>query len=196
MSAGRKKSVRKLPAFNAEGVLPRGDYELTPDELRSSMLVHGPRRKTAERTWDAVWRSQLLENALTLTQQLWQVGIEDVYLDGSFVEDNDHPNDIDGYFDCDLLELASGKLQQKLNEIDPYKIWNWDPKSRVRVAGINKLQLPMWQTYRVELFPHVGQLSGIRDKFGNELEFPAAFRLRRDGVPKGIIKVVQEHDSK
>jgi hypothetical protein len=28
----------------------------------------------------------------------------------------------------------------------------------------------MWHQYRVELYPHVGQLSGIRDRFGNELE--------------------------
>jgi hypothetical protein len=38
--------------------------------------------------------------------------------------------------------------------------------------------------------PHVGQLSGIRDHFGNELEFPSAFRLsRRDGRPRGIVKL-------
>ena len=46
----------------------------------------------------------------------------------------------------------------------------------------------MWHRCRVELYPHVGQLSGIRDKYGNELEFPSAFRLsRRNGErgPKG-----------
>ena len=49
----------------------------------------------------------------------------------------------------------------------------------------------MWHIYRVELYPHVGQLSGIRDKYGNELEFPSAFRLsRRDGRPRGIVKLV------
>ena len=56
--------------------------------------------------------------------------------------------------------------------------------------GYPKKQLPMWHQYRVELYPHYGQLSGIRDKFGNELEFPSAFRLsRRDGKPRGIIKI-------
>jgi hypothetical protein len=54
----------------------------------------------------------------------------------------------------------------------------------------------MWHQYRVELFPHVGQLSGILDPHGNALEFPAAFRLSRRGMPKGIIKVVRDHDSK
>jgi hypothetical protein len=30
-----------LPAFSADGLLPIGDYELTIDELRQSMLVVG-----------------------------------------------------------------------------------------------------------------------------------------------------------
>jgi hypothetical protein len=52
----------------------------------------------------------------------------------------------------------------------------------------------MWHRYRVELDPHVsGMGSGIRDKHGNELEFPAAFRLsRRDDRPRGIIRVCEE----
>jgi len=48
----------------------------------------------------------------------------------------------------------------------------------------------MWHVYRVELYPHVGQLCGIRDRYGHELEFPSAFRQsRRDGTPKGIVKI-------
>ncbi len=43
-------------------------------------------------------------------EQLWPVGIREIYADGSFVEDKDHPNDIDGYFVCGLRELASGEL--------------------------------------------------------------------------------------
>ena len=51
----------------------------------------------------------------------------------------------------------------------------------------------MWHVYRVELYPHVGQSSGIRDRHGNELEFPSAFRLsRRDGQPRGIVKIIKE----
>jgi hypothetical protein len=56
--------------------------------------------------------------------------------------------------------------------------------------GYPKAQLPMWHTYRVELYPHFGQLSGITDKYGNELEFPSAFRIsRRDGRARGILKI-------
>ncbi len=51
----------------------------------------------------------------------------------------------------------------------------------------------MGHQYRVELYPHVpGLFSGILDKHGNELEFPSAFRQsRRDGRPRGIVKIVQ-----
>ena len=39
-------------------------------------------------------------------------------------------------------------------------------------------------------YPHFGQIWGLRDRFGNELEFPAAFRQsRRDGNPRGIVKI-------
>lgn len=126
-----------------------------------------------------------------MTHQLWQVGITDIFIDGSFVEEKDHPNDIDGYFDCDLKHLASGRLERELNELDPCKVWIWSPESRRKVPGFLKRQLPMWIQYRVELFPHVGQLSGILDPHGNALTFPAAFRLSRDGLPKGIIRLIQ-----
>ncbi|MBL8720939.1 MAG: hypothetical protein JNL79_33450 [Myxococcales bacterium] len=106
------------------------------------------------------------------------------------MEDKDHPNDIDGYFVCELGRLASGELQRELNLLDPHKVWTWSPTSRRSERGYPKSQLPMWHVYRVELYPHVGQLSGIHDQFGNELEFPSAFRLsRRDGRARGIIKI-------
>jgi hypothetical protein len=118
-----------------------------------------------------------------------------VFADGAFVEDvedKDHPNDIDGYFVCELVQLSSGELTRRLNLLDP-KVWTWDPASRKPYRGYPKKQLPMWHRYRVELYPHVRGLglgSGIRDKRGHELEFPSAFRQsRRDGKPRGIVKM-------
>ena len=177
-----------IPPFDADGMLPRGDYELTLDELRASSLVTG--NGVGSSTWNAQWRAALVENLAVLVDQLWRVGVRDVYADGSFVEDKDHPNDIDGYFVCDLQRLASGELQRDLNLLDPRKVWTWDPAERRPFRGYPKKQLPMWHQYRIELYPHYGQPSGIRDTFGNELEFPSAFRLsRRDGKPRGIIKI-------
>lgn len=182
-----------IPNFTETGLLPPGDYEVSFDELRKSILVLGPGYPKDCPTWDAHWRETLVENLEILTRQLWQVGIREVFADGSFAENKDHPNDIDGYFVCDLRSLASGKLTQKLNLLDPCKIWTWDPASRAPYRGYPKKQLPMWHKYRVELYPHVlglGVGCGILDKFGHELEFPSAFRQsRRDGKPRGIVKI-------
>lgn len=106
--------------FNENGLLPPDDYELTLNGLRDSILVKGPDNGNP---WDVKWRLLLVDNLELLVQQLWDVGIEQIFIDGSFVEYKAHPNDIDGYFECDLMELASGELARKLNALDPYKIW-------------------------------------------------------------------------
>jgi uncharacterized protein DUF6932 len=67
---------------------------LPSSQLRRSLLVRGPGR--ADSTWDTAWRASLVGNLEVMTRQLWQVGISDVFADGSFVEEKDHPNDIDG----------------------------------------------------------------------------------------------------
>ncbi len=183
-----------VPDFTKEGLLPPGDYKATFGELRESILVEGPGPESVwSEEWDAEWREHLTRQAETMCTQLWQVGIEDIYLDGSFTEAKAHPNDIDGYFECDARRLATGELQRKLNQIDPKKCWTWDPEERRAYRGYAKKQLPMWHAYRVELYPHYDQLIGITDEHGNPLTFPAAFRKRRrDDEPKGIVKVVPE----
>lgn len=180
-----------IPPFELDGMLPPGDHEVSLEELKKSVLVLGQQEPWECPTWDAAWRERLVDNLAVLTRQLWQVGVREVYADGSFVEDKDHPNDIDGYFVCDLKRLASGELERELNLLDPFKVWTWDPRLRRPYRGYPKKQLPMWHRYRVELYPHVPGLgSGIRDRHGHELEFPAAFRQsRRDGKPRGIITI-------
>lgn len=180
-----------IPNFE-DGLLPVGTYEVTLDELRASVLVHGC-GDLREKNWDTAWRNKLVDNLEIMIKQLWAVGVDEIFIDGSFVEDKDHPNDIDGYFECDLMHLASGKLQQDLNLQEEDKIWIWDPISRTPYKGYPKKQLPMWHKYRVELYPHVPDMGcGIFDKHGNEMEFPAAFRIsRRNDEPKGIIKILK-----
>jgi len=123
------------------------------------------------------------------------VGITEVFADGSFAEDKDHPNDIDGYFECSRDGLRTGELARQLNRLDPFKIWTWDPASRRPYRGYPKKQLPMWHRYRVELYPHVPRLgfgTGIFDRLGHELEFPSAFRQsRRDGKPRGRANMIR-----
>lgn len=183
-------AVANIPGFTNEGLLPVGDYEVTLGELRQSILVVGP--GPSYPNWDAAWRLSLVGSLEILVNQLWNVGITEIFVDGSFAEDKDHPNDIDGYFVCDLKRLSNGELQRDLNLLDPHKIWTWDPNSRMPFRGYPKKQLPMWHHYRVELYPHVGQLSGIKDQYGNDLEFPAAFRKSRlNNKPKGIVKITR-----
>ncbi len=177
-----------LPEFTTEGVLPPGDYKLTLTELATSSLVQ--RQASEQPTWDTAWRAQLVRNLGVLVAQLWRVGINAIFVNGSFMEDKPHPNDIDGYFECDVRYLASGGLERDLNALDPHKVWTWKPQSRRHDPDSGKAQLPMWFAYRVELYPHFGQPSGITDRFGHQLQFPSAFRLsRRAHTPKGIIRL-------
>ena len=146
-----------LPPFTAEGLLPAGDYPLTLDDLRGSMLVSGPPDLVAARQWDQQWRTQLVENLAVLVQQLWQVGVERIFIDGSFVEDKPRPGDIDGYFECTLQALVSGTLARDLNTLAGMPVWDWT--ARVPDPNSTKQQLLMWERYRVELYPRVSSES-------------------------------------
>ena len=70
------------------------------------MLVVGPQPTAPD--WDMDHRRYLVDQLSILVDQLWQVGITQIYADGSFVRDKPHPNDIDGYFVCDKRDYASG----------------------------------------------------------------------------------------
>lgn len=181
----------ELPPFDGDGLLPLGDYEMEPEDIKVSMLVDGPEEGFSD--WDFERRLRLVEDLEVMVGQLREVEVTEIFVDGSFAEDKDHPNDIDGYFECDVVEFATGNLQRELNKLDPYKVWTWDPASRKPYRNQTKRQLPMWYRYRVELYPHFpGLTSGIRDQFGNDLPFPSAFRLtRREYKPKGIVKIVR-----
>ena len=63
-----------LPAFTVDGCLPPGDYAMTLDELRASMLVLGPGPPKDHPEWDAAWRHRLVDNLALLIGQLWAVG--------------------------------------------------------------------------------------------------------------------------
>jgi hypothetical protein len=106
-----------FPWFTEDGLLPPGDYPMSISTLRASYLVTGDGVKSA--TWNAEWRALLVDNLAIMVGQLWQVGIEDIFVAGSFVEEKDHPNDLDGYFVCDLPFYAGGQLEQALNALEP-----------------------------------------------------------------------------
>jgi hypothetical protein len=186
-----RKRSRSLPAFSRDGILPPGDYVLNLAELARSFLVSGPRGRRRSRHRDTNWRATLVANLSILAAELHEVGIVEIFVNGSFVEEKDHPNDIDGYFVCDRDRFLSGRLERELNQTSAKRCWTWENHDRRLVPGHGR-KLPMWTEYRVELYPHFGQGTGILDRFGNELRFPSAFRLSRSGQPKGIVKLVRQ----
>ncbi len=175
-----------IPDFDASGMLPPGDHPATLDELRDSILVAGPRGIRA-REWDAVWRRLLVEQLATLASQLWEVGVTEIFIDGSFAEDKPHPHDIDGYFLCDRARLLDGSLQADLNRLDPHRCWTWASDAaapRVQLAEATASDVAPLSSRALPA--RAGLLSGVRDEFGHELEFPSLFRrFRRDGRPRG-----------
>lgn len=175
-----------LPFFTPEGVLPVGDYLLSLDDLRQSHLVTGEGNPSP--AWDSAWRARLVDNLEVLANQLWAVGVSEIFIDGSFVENKDRPGDIDGYFVTSAAQMAGRQLERELNRVAGQSVWTWNWNQRIRPPSGGKPQLPMWHQYHVELFPHfAGMYSGITDQFGNEVNFPAAFRKSRLFQPKGIV---------
>jgi len=178
-----------LPQVFTDRVLPPGDYSVTFAELEQSLLVVGPHPKSPN--WDTAWRRSLVTRAAPLVAQLWAEGVGDVYLDGSFTEEVDHPGDIDGYYVSTQQDIASGLLR-RLNARNPQPIWHMsnllpDPDSR-------KPKPIMWHIHKVELYADYGHFSGIRDEFGQRQTFPAAFRKarrERGWKPKGIIHLLK-----
>ncbi len=68
---------------------------MTFSELRKSNLIHHQ-----VPSWDTGWRLHLLEQCEVMVKQLWAIGITDIYLDGSFVEEKAHPSDISTSVKC------------------------------------------------------------------------------------------------
>ncbi len=54
------------------------------------------------------------ENLELLVHHLWIYGHNEIYIAGSFVSDKEFPRDIDGYFECDMLLYAKGKIIREL----------------------------------------------------------------------------------
>ncbi|SFJ84099.1 DUF6932 family protein [Thermoflavimicrobium dichotomicum] len=184
--------VRTLLRFNELGYLEPGDHELTINELKESILVHGDGMNLL---WNEAWRWNLVNNLEILVRPLWQFGIECVYLDGSFVTIKGHPSDIDAWFPYEIgtddKEERFEQLVLLAHELDslmdyPYPVWNW---FRRRRNSDRKLKPEMWFHFNIELFP--GCMYAYEMKDGKLLKFEEFFTYDRDGIEKGIIKLIQ-----
>ncbi len=175
-------------AFDTRGMLPPGDYPMTLAGIRRSILIAGP---PGRESWNRTWREWLLDHFETLVMQLWGVGIEEIYLAGSFVSDRDHPGDLDGYFICDRAAYKTRALHRALNDLGPFRNWTWRAENR-RPTRDGQPKLPLWHDCRVELFPYYGQSrTGFFDEQGGDVDLPVLFR-RVSGThePRGIVRIV------
>jgi hypothetical protein len=176
-----------LPRFTEDGVLPPGDYSLTLEGLRQSSLVQGPFSSAHQKR-----RNELTLGLEPIVRQLWQSGVSEIYVNGSFATNKLEPADIDVYFECPAQRIASGELLEALNAIDPHRCWTWHDADSPPEPVSGKRQLPMWWQYRVEAWPEYGQLSGqIHPVTGAPLTHAELFRITKLGQPKGIIKLIR-----
>lgn len=181
-----------LPPFDEAGLLPPGDYPLTLEQLKRSMLVRGP--LLAPDDWDQAWRGQLVDNLAIFVRQLWQEGIDRIFVDGSFVTSKGHPKDIDAYFEVDGTVWPD--IIRRLDRLEPAGMWiKRDFKQKPRRQREAE-RAPMWNRYQVDLYPHYGQ-PAVTVMVGSRpvpLVFPAFFRMTRSGEQKGIVQIVRSPD--
>jgi hypothetical protein len=184
--------------FDEEGRLPPGDYEMTLAEISTSILVT-QQFDGRDTNWDENWRMKLVENLRIMAQQLWDEGITEIFIDGSFATDKPKPGDIDGYFVVQKPEGMSDfefeeHLCAQLNERDRHKVWTWKDSDRRKPSEAEKGQLPMWWQYHVEMWPEYGQSSNqVHPVTGKELTHADLFRITKfTGEEKGIIKLIKD----
>lgn len=138
-----------IPATEG-GLLPPGLHRATWEELtlRFGMTDH---------------RSDLLEGLLRAARELRRCGCSTLYVDGSFVTDKDVPNDFDGSWDAEAVDLDA---------LDPVLL-TFDDKRALQKA-----------VYLGELFPADAAADDVGRTF---LEFFQVDKVT--GAPKGIVVI-------
>lgn len=153
-----------LPEFDYEtGYLPPGVHNATLEEIK-------------ERFGKTVRRSRLVANLLVVVRQLWNAGVQEVCIDGSFCTATPIPNDIDGYW-VYVQGFDRTKVDPVLLQMD---IFVADPSTGQPVR-------PMKLRYDVEFFVHP-----LNRATANGLSYPEFFSRSRDGVPRGYVRVIKE----
>lgn len=134
-------------------VLEPGIHDLTLKEVEKRFCFNPHRR-------------QLFKGLKKAVKNLWSAGVEEIYIDGSFIGDKEFPGDIDGCW--------MPKVGLKTEKIDPVLL-TFTPGRREMKAK-----------YGVDFY-----LTNVIEETRGKtfLEF---FQLDRDGKRKGIIKIKQE----
>lgn len=115
-------------------------------------------------------RKKLIYSLKEACETYWYYGIYEIYANGSFATMNDNPNDIDGYINANETDKGLLKL------IASKSIWG-------KFEGKNspKDKYPMWYEHNIEFYIELN----------DELFFYNFFTHSREGIKRGIIKVIQ-----
>ena len=138
-----------IPQFNAYGLLPPGFHTTTMAELKRR-FDFSPKRRS------------LIEDGLELVaRELVGMGVLELYVDGSFVEHDPSPGDVDGY-------VLTGSTSKAYREI------------------AQRQELWLMQ-YRMDIWPAAADVEGE----GSQSYFEQLFSHTADDSPrpKGIVKL-------
>ena len=82
------ETAKGIPDFQENGYLPHKCYEVTLEEIKEKLVDNFPDSKTRQSRFECFMRfyKELLENVKSCIR---------ILIDGSFVENNPNPNDID-----------------------------------------------------------------------------------------------------
>jgi len=145
------------------------------------MLVVGPRPLPTG--WNASWRAELVDRLAVRAANLNHVGITELFLAGSFVQNNPAPGDIDGYYM--VAPAAWLRIKPLLMTVDPLLATVSDQKTWVYDVGQRKLKPRLWHDVRLELF-YVLDIPPNRAPTA----IPQFFRVSRQGKQKGLIRII------
>ncbi len=169
--------------FNKNGLLSAEDHRITLQELEELQKI-GPDNGQA---WDSSWRMQLFNELRRRCLELYSIGINDIFIDGSYATDKVRPNDVDGYFIVPrAFWLNEG--EKALQSIDP-DFWRFE----VVNEGDGKAAYPMAFSHHIELFPmyleHTMEFAPCPELIDPKIKF---FRTDRySHQPKGIFRIVK-----
>jgi hypothetical protein len=148
-------------SFTPDWLLPPGDHSLTMSGLRQSHLVSG--EGLGAPGWDRVWRAQLADNLEPFVQQLWLLGVERIFVNGSFVTAKPDPGDLDVIFESAFANYAS--ILIRLMMLEP--ALPWDLTHRPIDPGSGTPKPMMWHQHRVEIFPSFTEYPNLTGIFEN-----------------------------
>lgn len=152
-----------IPDFDEEtGYLPPGTHDASIEEFRDRFAWNDSRRL-------------LLSRFEEVLRQLYDAGVEEVFVGGSFSTGAPAPNDIDAFW-----PFKPGIDRSK---IDPVLL---DMNAFVRDPATGQPVRPMKLKYDVELFVQIRPNALISGKLFHEF-----FGHSHDGLARGLVRLVR-----